>query len=136
MTAWLERAACRGMAPVAVDGRQPRHPFYPGRGRHTEEAIALAICAGCPVRQECLDDALQYERGAWRLFGIRGGLTADQRERLLGKRGRQHGNDAGYQQHLRRGETPCDPCREAHRDHMARWRHRNDGSGVHWVIAS
>ena len=30
------------------------------------------------------------------------------------------GTDAGYQRHRKLGETPCDPCDEAHKDTMRR----------------
>jgi hypothetical protein len=44
----------------------------------TDEAFALAICAECPVRAECL--AYAVERGE--RFGVWGGMTARQRRRL------------------------------------------------------
>lgn len=52
------------------------------RGTNTEdwfceklEARCLRVCASCPVRQQCLDDAMRTEHGqeAW---GVRGGRTA------------------------------------------------------------
>jgi WhiB family redox-sensing transcriptional regulator len=45
--AWQSRAACRG---GAVD------TFFPERGESLAER--RAVCAVCPVRQECLDYAL------------------------------------------------------------------------------
>lgn len=54
--------------------------FYPGRGRHDHIKQALRLCAGCSVRQECLDDALAFEVGDIgsedvrpEVHGIRGG---------------------------------------------------------------
>lgn len=35
---------------------------------------------------------------------------------------KQCGSMAGYQQHVRHGETPCEPCREAMRDYQRRYR--------------
>jgi len=35
-----------------------------------------------------------------------------------------HGSDAGYQQHLKSGEVPCDPCRAAKAAYMAWYRFR------------
>jgi hypothetical protein len=53
----------------------------------SREAIARGLCGGCTVRQECLEDELRFDTltTAW---GIRGGLTADERRSLLRKRQR------------------------------------------------
>jgi WhiB family redox-sensing transcriptional regulator len=55
-SAWMARAACRGMPPAR---------FYPPSGAAT--AAALAVCAGCPVRVECDQhaDATGEEYGIW-----------------------------------------------------------------------
>jgi WhiB family redox-sensing transcriptional regulator len=58
---WRSRAACRGADPDL---------FFP-LGSNRE---AIAICAGCPVREDCLDEAL--EKGD---LGIRGGTTETER---------------------------------------------------------
>lgn len=79
---WKPRAACRGADPHLF------HPDYASAAaeRDAQSAPALAICARCPVRQECLDDALDVEDkdlgfgGPW---GIRGGLTEFDRLRIL-----------------------------------------------------
>lgn len=59
---WRDHAACRGT---------DTEDWYSEK----LEARCLRICASCPVRQECLDDAMRVERGqeAW---GVRGGKTA------------------------------------------------------------
>jgi hypothetical protein len=67
---------------------------YEGSGRPTNEfrariAKALATCQECPVRQNCLDDALRDEMDegeeVWSLgiHTIRGGLLPEQRLELL-----------------------------------------------------
>ena len=64
---WMADAACRGLTDL----------FFPERGGDAvkQAAHAKAICAGCPVRTECLDHAIATgER-----WGIWGGLTADER---------------------------------------------------------
>jgi WhiB family transcriptional regulator, redox-sensing transcriptional regulator len=64
---WRERAACRGTDPEL---------FFPTRnigvsdgGSQYQKDInaAKAVCAGCPVRKECLDfaDATHQEDGIW-----------------------------------------------------------------------
>ncbi|SHW54241.1 WhiB family transcriptional regulator [Mycobacteroides abscessus] len=49
--------------------------FFPERGQGLNEA--KRICALCEVRQECLDEALEDERGIKRdyRFGVRGGMS-------------------------------------------------------------
>lgn len=64
---WMDQAECKGYAEV----------FWPARGDvHTFRA-ALAICAGCPVKAECLEYALTFvdhdDHGVW------GGTSAKQR---------------------------------------------------------
>jgi WhiB family transcriptional regulator, redox-sensing transcriptional regulator len=60
---WLSRAACIGEDPEL---------FFPERGEYLKSAAAKAVCARCPVTQECL-------AGAPSEFGIRGGLTPTER---------------------------------------------------------
>lgn len=64
---WLERAACAGVDPAL---------FFPGRGEETKSA--RAICAGCPVREDCLEYALRTGEK----FGIWGGKSERERRRL------------------------------------------------------
>lgn len=65
---WVTRAACRGADPAI---------FFPGPD--DDAAEALAVCARCPVRQECLEYALE----ARERYGIWGGTTERQRRRLI-----------------------------------------------------
>lgn len=48
-------------------------------------AKALRICNRCPVRMACLDEATAYEMegGSYRIYGVRGGMTAEQRKRYV-----------------------------------------------------
>ena len=66
-TGWRYRAACRG-ADLSV--------FFPGRGEPA--GPARQICAGCPVRQSCLEYALSHGI----THGIWGGLTERDRRPL------------------------------------------------------
>lgn len=72
---WRERAACRDVDPSAADWFPEQHQ---GADRRTRQA--LAICATCPVRQECLRYALANDEH--RCFGLWGGLGPKQRSRL------------------------------------------------------
>ena len=65
---WTERASCAEVGDYL---------FYPGTGEST--APARRVCAACPVRAACLDDAL--ETGDY--IAVRGGLSGEER-RLLG----------------------------------------------------
>ena len=69
---WISRAAC---------ANEPTDLFFPEDGAETE--LAKAICAGCPVRAECIGYAVAIPS----LDGIWGGLTRQERSRL-----RQHRN--------------------------------------------
>jgi WhiB family redox-sensing transcriptional regulator len=64
---WRELAACRG-TDLEV--------FFPGRGESAEPA--RQVCAGCPVRQPCLDYAISNRI----THGIWGGLTERERRAL------------------------------------------------------
>ena len=61
---WYDHAACRGATDI----------FYSSRG--TSSAPALKICAGCPVRDECLSAGMHERHGVW------GGTTPRHRVRL------------------------------------------------------
>ena len=64
---WAVHAACRGVEPDAL--------FVRGAAQRT----ARELCFGCPVRLECLADALD----ARVTFGVWGGLTGRERRALL-----------------------------------------------------
>lgn len=64
---WQERALCAQTDPEA---------FFPEKGGSTREA--KRICAGCEVRAECLEYALEHDER----FGIWGGLSERERRKL------------------------------------------------------
>lgn len=66
--------------------------FYPRKGGSQLDRKALSICAACPVREECLDAALEFEVGDIgaddvrpEVFGVRGGMVSKERRRLVQK---------------------------------------------------
>ena len=67
---WAANAACKGETPDAL--------FVRG----AEQNKAKQVCAGCPVRTECLAEALdnQIEWGVW------GGMTERERRALIRRR--------------------------------------------------
>jgi WhiB family transcriptional regulator, redox-sensing transcriptional regulator len=66
---WAALAACRDADPELF--------FSDGNADGT--AVALRICAGCAVAEECLEWALT----ARATFGVWGGTTEQERRRLL-----------------------------------------------------
>ena len=72
---WMQHGACRGLSHADAD-----RLFFPARGDSTAEA--KAICARCPVRNECLEYALEHHEK----FGIWGGLSERERRRLRRQR--------------------------------------------------
>lgn len=70
--AWQDDAACRGADPEI---------FFPDNSDHRKIVKALLWCNGCPVREACLQFALDTEGslGHSSRSGIYGGHTAEQR---------------------------------------------------------
>ena len=66
---WRTNAACRGA---------DSNLFFPDRGDNAAVAQALAICATCTVRAECLEEALSRPE----LLGVWGGKTAVERRQI------------------------------------------------------
>lgn len=73
--AWHENARCRGVT-INV--------FFTSASLTSKEP-AIICCAQCKVRTECLEDAYAIEDPI-NTYGIRAGLTAEQRMRLWHRR--------------------------------------------------
>lgn len=56
--------------------------FFPKQGDYLALRNALALCSVCPVREACLEAALEEEAQDLRVVGIRGGLSAKQRRTM------------------------------------------------------
>jgi hypothetical protein len=67
--AWHRRAACASADPDL---------FFPPQGDRWTVLNAKQVCAGCPVRQRCADEAIDDDS----LHGVWGGLTAEERRKL------------------------------------------------------
>lgn len=67
---WASQASCRTSDPDAL--------FVQGAAQNR----AKAVCLGCPVRTECLADALDNRVE----FGVWGGMTERERRALLRRR--------------------------------------------------
>lgn len=101
---WRKDAACLGVDPDL---------FFPVRNDVVNVKAAKAVCAGCPVRDECLEEYL------WEEVGVFGGTSAKERRKLRKGVPRPlsdiaHGTRMGYEQERRRGVEPCAACKLAH----------------------
>lgn len=77
---WYSDAACANMAPM-FDGAGSEGHHATNQDLAVERA-ALAVCwRSCPVRSECLLDALENNVE----YTLRGGYTPKQRQRILRK---------------------------------------------------
>ena len=92
---WRDLAECRGLAwwfarrpPIAHDS--PENIAYWEKRR--------AVCRRCPVREECLEEAVRLGEPS----GMWGGRTPDERGLIRDKAGR----------YSTRGPKPCDVCGE------------------------
>ncbi len=75
---WQYQGACR-----QVDTEQFFHPEGErGASRRGRVATAKAVCAECPVIQQCRDHALAVREP----YGVWGGLSEDERADLLSKK--------------------------------------------------
>lgn len=74
MQSWQRSASCAGLESSI---------FYPPTDE--ESGHAKAVCAECPVRQDCLEFAItvREKEGVW------GGATAAERQRLVRRRRRE-----------------------------------------------
>lgn len=76
---FFDHAACSGMAEDLGGEARDRH-FFPKHGASTQPG--KAICADCPVAQECLDYALEqgFTTGIW------GGTSEHERRGMRARR--------------------------------------------------
>jgi WhiB family redox-sensing transcriptional regulator len=79
---WQFKAACRGDDTALFFA--PNY-FERKEQKDQREAKAKAICAGCPVRQDCLEYALRIREP----HGVWGGMNELERRTLLRERERQ-----------------------------------------------
>ncbi|WP_059006583.1 WhiB family transcriptional regulator [Streptomyces specialis] len=71
---WQDRAACRPTEHHAVDPDL----FFPAPDEIERISTAKALCGQCPVRETCLQAALDSND----TYGIRGGMTEEERKPL------------------------------------------------------
>ena len=71
-TRWYEQALC-------ADGTQVHSQLFSVKG---EAATKKTVCSECPVRSDCLGASFQEEL-PYDMRGYRGGLSANQRKRMV-----------------------------------------------------
>lgn len=72
---WRDRAACVGSEHI-YDAAMPSTPYGPPTDTAAATA-ALALCAACPVRDQCARSLLPADAG----WHIAGGVTPEQRRK-------------------------------------------------------
>ena len=117
---WRDDAGCVGV-PTEMFFREGHH-----NGKDRQSMTVKAICFACPVREECLADALHHERNVHRSerAGIWGGLGPGERYRLwkkikplndgLCKEGHVMNEENIYQSPS--GDVYCRQCRRMRRE--------------------
>lgn len=110
---WTEYAACAGIADPEI--------FFNERN----DLPAKIVCAGCPVKNDCLTYALRRRH----LVGVWGGKSDKQRDAIRRKHGIKtveepkpinHGTYGGARAHRRRGQEPCSSCLRAESAYTAK----------------
>lgn len=130
---WRERALCRAPAHA----KSFREHWVAAEYSESLVADCKAICAKCPVLDECREWGLSL--AVQDVAGIVGGLTPQERTLAQRKKGGEvsptpslsienwHGTEGGYSRHWRAGEKPCDECAAVHREgQMLRNRRRRE----------
>lgn len=122
-TSWMREGSCLGCDPDL---------FFPERGSMTDLAAAKAICATCPVREQCLDYAIRNSEHT----GVWGGRSDKERRRIARERRARgelprastssagpliHGAGTNAYQRCRalRGEA-CTACKRGHANDVQR----------------
>lgn len=79
---WQEQAACANL-----DTSMFFHPQNErGSARMRRDRTAKLVCAACPVRLECADYAIRAREP----YGVWGGLTEEERERIYARLDARH----------------------------------------------
>lgn len=84
MSGWRDEALCA----IEFTPEQADALFY--GFRDAEERAAKRVCARCAVLEDCLEDVMRMEGAAAKSlrFGVRGGLTGEERAQLHARRRR------------------------------------------------
>lgn len=93
----LPEASCKGLDPTIwfgphicdqdCDGPRGCYKAKAEQGRYARIQLAKLICMECPVQQACLEWAL----GTRQPYGVWGGATERDRNKILAERAKVHG---------------------------------------------
>lgn len=126
---WQSKAACLGLdpelfhpTPLSWYGSTKQRP----KAEQKRIAKAKAVCASCPVGDECEADRPSD------VLSIRNGKLPEERSPNPTSSGGRAacGTDAGYRAHYRRGDRGrdvCQLCRDAHSRAVIDWADRREG---------
>lgn len=106
---WAQMAACRENPDLMF----PKGSFPYARATKTAVEEAKAVCAGCPVLEQCR----AYTARVRPTYGVWAGEFFQDKNRSAGTSwapAAACGTLAGHRVHYRRGEKPCGRCRDAH----------------------
>lgn len=105
-TNWRARAACKGVDPELFFPETTDEALDEPLVRQQVEA-AKAVCRRCPVREQCLDEALE------RLpHGVAGGMTEHERRRARAERERPGPRKPQWLTLLEAGSSPPEVAAE------------------------
>lgn len=71
-----QRGACADLP------EEQKQWFFSTRGNQYRWAVK--ICQTCPIKDECLQEALKNETPGMRRFGVFGGMAAETRRQMFG----------------------------------------------------
>ncbi|MFI1535489.1 WhiB family transcriptional regulator [Streptomyces anandii] len=88
MREWLDGIRLRPWLPDAACGKDfgPKPDFFHSKQRKERNAAKKFCESSCPVRAECLEDAMRHEARVGHRSGVFGGLTAEERRQLAAER--------------------------------------------------
>lgn len=94
----------------------PTELFYPDSSDHASQKLAMAVCAECPLRAECLQLAIDNNETE----GIWGGTPGSERKYMIRYKvsvekylSIKCGTEAAYYRHRRLMEKTCQDCKDA-----------------------
>lgn len=102
--------------------------FFPPAGGDYERP--RSVCQECPVREECLAEAMARETSGWERHGMFGGLTPNQRGDLAGQRVRSEPCPVCATPFIpTRGKKACSPrCSKVrYAKYFREWQRMNPG---------
>jgi WhiB family redox-sensing transcriptional regulator len=115
MSDWRHRARCRDVEPETF------FPVGTTGPAAAQTQAAKAICALCPVKDECLEWALGA--GSSSEYGVWGGLTEEERRGLRRQQGPRHGSSHAYNDGCR-----CPRCCDGHARRLRAYRAQKKAS--------